>query len=219
LQSQHCIRALFRAEILGLKDSASTKRNEREPHVARAAGAQARGAVGRGLPSLGGAPLALLSRGDTAIGRTPRGVVAGAQLFPAAVVTPGGDPLVILFQSGAPVPANLTTYLGRFDSQTELLIALPVGVSSLVDLFIFADGPAGAGETFTYTVRKIPAGSTTGADTAVTGTLSGATQQEVRVVPDPVLALANLDKLTVELVTSSGAAAVNHICVPKFSYA
>lgn len=123
---------------------------------------------------------------------------------------------MVICQSASPVAAGVTTYLGRFDSSIEKLIALPVGASTVVELFIFADEPPGAGESYTYTLRQIAAGAVVGTDQAVTGAITGDSQQELRLTGS--VAYADLSKIDIKLVTSGGAAEVNHVVVPKFSF-
>ncbi len=132
------------------------------------------------------------------------------------VVTSQGIPLMVICQSGAPIGAGQSTFLGRFDSQTEKFVALPVGASDVIELFIFADAPPGAGESYTYTLRKIAAGAVVGSDQAITGAINGDSQQELRLTGS--VAYADLSKIDIKLVTSGGAAEVNHVVVPKFSF-
>lgn len=101
------------------------------------------------------------------------------------------------------VAAASTVYLGQTGQQASQLDAhLMLGRGGVVtQLVVQVTNAPGAGESFTYTVQK------NDVDTAMTGAISGADFQFVSSTPFTV---SPADRLTLKLVTSSGAVASRH---------
>lgn len=182
----------------------------------------------------GDAAAGLFSKGATDLDRFTRpgaaslayGNVADAPLFATAIVTTGGTPLMPILSSSTPIAAGETVYLGKFGFAVEGLVAIPLPACNVVELNITAiqaDGAAGApgaGQTFTYTCRLIAAGATAGSDeTLLQGAIAGASDFELRLADATGVPFANGDRLSCKLVTSAGAAAVEHVVSAKLSFA
>jgi hypothetical protein len=102
------------------------------------------------------------------------------------------------------VAAATTTYIGRNAQQSveaDTFFSVPIsGVVSRIRLQV--ENAPGAGQTYTYTLRKNTA------DTALTGTISGAASFEV--ISYGAITVSDGDVLTIKLVTSAGATATRH---------
>ncbi len=103
------------------------------------------------------------------------------------------------------VAAGATVYMGGNGAQAvEDDSSMMLGRSGIVSqLVVEVVAAPGAGETFTYTVRK------NGSDTAMTGTISGGASFQV-IVTTNAFTVAATDKLTLKLVTSGGAVVTRH---------
>lgn len=102
------------------------------------------------------------------------------------------------------IGVSVTTYIGLWDSTTEAdsyIIAPVAGV--LRNLRVRADGTAGAGQSFTYTVRV------NGVDSPVTTSVSGASDITGHDTTRSVSVAAE-DVITVKLVTSGAASTRKH---------
>jgi len=75
---------------------------------------------------------------------------------------------------------------------------------TLKNAVFYANAVAGAGETFTYTVRV------NGADTALTGTIGGAADQIANSQENVAVNVG--DRVTIRVVNSAGGAATQHVC-------
>ncbi|CDO34558.1 glycosyl hydrolase family 28-related protein [Novosphingobium sp. KN65.2] len=103
------------------------------------------------------------------------------------------------------VAAGATVYMGGDGAQANegdayMLLGRPGLVSQLV---VEVDTAPGAGQTYTYTVRK------NGVDTAMTGTISGAASFQL-VNTANYFTVSAADRLSLKLVTSAGAAVARH---------
>lgn len=106
--------------------------------------------------------------------------------------------------SNGTIAAALTRYLGPVGAQANegdafLMVGRPGIVNQLV---VEVDAAPGAAQTFTYTVRK------NGVATAMTGAISGAASFQL--VNANSFTYSAADRLSLEVVTSAGAAAARH---------
>lgn len=102
------------------------------------------------------------------------------------------------------VATNTTTFLGQSGQQTaEADAFLMLGLPGLVfQVVVQTDLDPGAGQTFTYTVRK------NGVDTTMTGAITAGQIQAV--ITSNQFQVVAADRLSLKLVTSNGAAAARH---------
>lgn len=110
------------------------------------------------------------------------------------------------YQSSGLIPSNATYFLGcGTSSSTETLTYTVLSRPALVtEFFVRVAGAPGAGQTFTYTLRK------NGADTALSGTISGATSFSMIAYTAAGVTFGKGDVLDLKVVTSNGASAVVH---------
>lgn len=113
--------------------------------------------------------------------------------------------------TSSPALPGKTLFLGLLDSETEIAVALPLPARNVIEILIYATAPAGAGQSFTYTLRKIPKDSDVGSDQAIAGSISGATNKQARLTGS--VAYGAEDKFTIKLQTSASAAQAMHFAV------
>lgn len=119
-----------------------------------------------------------------------------------------------ILDSGTVIAAAQTAYLPIGMSSEVFRIPLPL--CTVVEIEFYSTLAPGAGESFTYTMRKTPAGSDVGADTAIVASI---TETGKEATASGSIAFAKQDKVTIKLVTSSGAAECFHIAVIKLGFA
>lgn len=137
---------------------------------------------------------------------------SGALYYVVAPAVPG-EPLVPILDSGTVIAANQTAYLPIGMSTESHRVPLPA--CSVVEVEFYSTAAPGAGETFTYTMRKTPFGSDIGSDTAITATISGTSKEATA---SGSVAFAKQEKVTIKLVTSLNAAECFHYAVVKLSF-
>lgn len=131
--------------------------------------------------------------------------------IPNLTPDPGGEFDVIAGSSLTPVTSGKTIYLGLFGDLTEGVVTIPMPACTITELRCRATTAPGAGQSFTYTLRKngsdqssleasISDSNTEGSDTGSVAFSAG-------------------DKLAIKLVTSAGAATASHLWSIKLQLA
>ena len=131
--------------------------------------------------------------------------------IPNLTPDPGGEFDVIAGSSLTPVTGGTTIYLGLFGNPTEGLVSIPMPACTITELRCRATAAPGSGKSFTYTLRKnavdqgslVVAVSGTGEESSDTGSVS----------------FSAGDKLSVKLVTDSGAGTAHHLWSIKLQLA
>lgn len=105
----------------------------------------------------------------------------------------------------AAIAAGVTSYIGAaHGSSLEADVYVLIGARRVVaKLYVACVAAPGAGQSFTYTLRK------NGADTAVTAAITGTSQWAAIDASHPIT-LADGDQIDVKLVTTAGAAVTQH---------
>lgn len=128
--------------------------------------------------------------------------------------------VTLIFGDSGATPAGATQYLGCFsaiygttDAQTAettwTVRYMITRKGTIKNMAVFSGNAAGAGESFVFTARK------NGSDQSLTVTISGATERTDKDITNSFTVDPG-DYLTVKIVTSAGANAIQHLCFLEF---